>query len=406
MIKAPLNDRKGEFSCPSGILQAMIEGNRKMSLQWPTLNTYQTTISRMTTLAAAFSISLGLVGCTQEEPLLELPPRAIQWARVSDATGEARRVISGIVTAVSDTRLAFEVNGVVATVDVNFGDIVKSGQILATLDPEPLRLTVRDAEAQLASIRADFQDATLTYERAKALFKENVASAAERDRAKARFDSTRSGVDAAEARLGLAQRDLRRSALRAPFDGSISVRNIDPAQKVTLGETAFEMDSGESGLRVEVQVPETVIARVKQGQEVNVRLPSVSADLYPAVVSEVGTRASGGNAFTVKADLIQPVKSARPGMTAEVHFVYSKASGLLDFDGVVIPMASVRQDMDGRMSVFVFDRASSTLKQTTIVTGGVLYNEIAVTDGLNDDDIIATAGVSFLTDGKTVRLLE
>jgi multidrug efflux system membrane fusion protein len=377
-----------------------------MSLQRVAATDYQTIIARLATLAAAFGISLGLAGCSEEEPLLELPPRAIQWARVSDATGEARRVISGIVTAVSDTRLAFEVQGVVATVDVNFGDTVTSGQILATLDPEPLELTVRDAEAQLASTRADFQDAKVTYERATALFKENVASAAERDRAKARFDSTRSGVDAAQARLGLAQRDLRRSALRAPFAGSISVRNIDPAQKVASGETAFEMDSGESGLRVEVQVPETVIARVKQGQEVDVSFPSVSTDLYPAVVSEVGTRASGGNAFTVRADLVQQVKTARPGMTAEVQFVYSKTSGLLDFDGVVIPMAAVRQDMDGRISVFVFDKASSTLRQTTIVTGGVLDNEIAVTDGLHEDDIVATAGVSFLMDGQTVRLLQ
>jgi len=377
-----------------------------MSLQRASVTNSKPIIARLARLAAAFSLSLGLAGCGEEEPLLELPPRAIQWTRASDSPIDARRVISGIVTAVSDTRLAFEVQGVVATVDVNFGEIVTSGQVLATLDPEPLKLTVRDAEAQLAASRAEFQDATVTYERAEALFKENVASAAERDRAKARFDSTRSRVDAAQARLGLAQRDLRRSALRAPFDGSISVRNIDPAQKVASGEIAFEMDSGESGLRVEVQVPETVIARVKQGQEVDVSFPSVSTDLFPAVVSEVGTRASGGNAFTVKADLIQPVKTARPGMTAEVHFVHSKSSSLLDYDGVVIPMASVRHDMDGRMSVFVFDRESSTLKQTTIVTGGVLDNEVAVKGGLHADDIIATAGVSFLTDGQTVRLLE
>jgi len=81
-------------------------------------------------------------------------------------------------------------------------------------------------------------------------------------------------------------------------------------------------------------------------------------------------------------------------------------ASLLGFEGYVIPMASVRQNMDGSMSVFVFDQASSTLSQTTIVTGGILDNEIAVMTGLNDDDIIATAGVSFLTDGQTVRLLE
>ncbi len=340
-----------------------------------------------------------------EDAPIELAPRAIAWRRVSDTPGTARRVISGIVTAVSDTRLAFEVQGVVATVDVNFGDSVTKGQVLATLDPEPLELTVRDAEAQLASAHADFQDAAVTFARATALFEQDVASAAERDRAEARNDSTRSGVEAVEARLGLAQRDLRRSALRAPFDGSISVRNIDPAQKVASGEVAFEMDSGESGLRIEVQVPETVIARVKQGMEVDVSFPSVSTDVFPAVVSEVGTRAGDGNAFTVKADLTRPVKSARPGMTAEVHFIV-RAGGLIDFDGHVIPMASIRQDMDGSMSVFVFDRQSSTLRQTAVVTGGVLNNQVAVMTGLHDDDIVATAGVSFLSDGQAVRLLE
>jgi RND family efflux transporter MFP subunit len=375
----------------------------RMSLQRAAAADRRRIIAKLAILA--FSISLGLAGCGQEEALLELPPRAIAWRRVSDTPGTARRVISGIVTAVSDTRLAFEVHGVVATVDVNFGDMVTSGQVLATLDPEPLELTVRDAEAQLASARADFQDAALTFARATSLFEQDVASAAERDRAKARNDSTRSGVEAAEARLGLAQRDLRRSALRAPFDGSISVRNIDPAQKVASGEVAFEMDSGESGLRIEVQVPETVIARVKQGMEVDVSFPSVSTDVFPAVVSEVGTRAGDGNAFTVKADLTRPVESVRPGMTAEVHFLV-RAGGLIDFDGHVIPMASIRQDMDGSMSVFVFDRQTSTLRQTTIVTGGVLNNEVAVMDGLHDDDIVAIAGVSFLSDGQTVQLLE
>ena len=51
------------------------------------------------------------------------------------------------MTAVSDTRLAFEVGGIVETVEVSLGDRVESGQVLARLDPEPFELTVRDAEA-------------------------------------------------------------------------------------------------------------------------------------------------------------------------------------------------------------------------------------------------------------------
>ena len=167
-----------------------------------------------------------------------------------------------------------------------------------------------------------------------------------------------------------------------------------------------QVDTGNYKTHVIDAVPETVIARVKQGQQVDVNFPSVSKQVYPAVISEVGTRAGDGNAFTVKADLTQRVETARPGMTAEVHFVHGKTKGVLNFDGYVIPMASIRQDMDGSMSVFVFDKQSSTLRQTTIVTGGVLDNEIAVMTGLQDDDIVATAGVSFLSDGQTVRLLE
>jgi len=140
---------------------------------------------------------------------------------------------------------------------------------------------------------------------------------------------------------------------------------------------------------------------------VEVTFPSLSDDTYPAAISEVGTRAGDGNAFRVKADLTEQVAEIRPGMTAEVHFTYAKsAPGVVDFDGYMIPIASVRQSMDGQMSVFVFDTESSMLRQTPIVSGGVLDNEVAVMDGLFDGAVIATAGVSFLSDGQTVRLLE
>ncbi|UCE84946.1 MAG: biotin/lipoyl-binding protein, partial [Deltaproteobacteria bacterium] len=94
-------------------------------------------------LAACGALLSGVGACRQEAPPPELPPRAIQWKRVSGALAAEQRVISGIVTAVEDTRLAFEVNGTVQTVEVDLGDAVEKGQVLARLDPEPLELTVR-----------------------------------------------------------------------------------------------------------------------------------------------------------------------------------------------------------------------------------------------------------------------
>ena len=68
-------------------------------------------------ISLCFSVGVAL-GCRQEVAEPELPPRAIQWLRVSGAVSGDQRVISGIVTAVSDTSLAFEVGGIVESYDL------------------------------------------------------------------------------------------------------------------------------------------------------------------------------------------------------------------------------------------------------------------------------------------------
>ncbi len=365
-------------------------------------------------LAIALTAVFAGLGCAEQEPPPELPPRAILWERVSGTAAGEQRVISGIVTAVSDTQLAFEVGGIVETVEVNLGDKVDSDQVLARLDPEPFELTVSDAEAALADSRAKRESAVADFERTQALFDANVASRQELDRDRARADSRRSQVEAAEARLNLARRDLRRSVLRAPFAGAISIRDVEPAMAVGSGQVVIEMDSGESGLRVEVQMPETLIARVRQGDEVRVGFPStgsppdqVDDTLYPAVVTEVGTRAGTGNAFPVRADLEDAPRWLRPGMTAEVHFSIRRLEGsVADVEGYLLPMAAALVEGDGVFSVFVYDPETSTVSRRPIRTGGVRDNDIAVLEGVEPGEIVATAGVTFLRDGQVVTLLD
>jgi len=355
-----------------------------------------------------------VVGCQDEAPPPELPPRAILWESVSGDTASTQRVLSGIVMAVADTTLAFEVGGTVETVEVNQGDFVKRGQVLARLDPEPFELTVRDAEAGLAEATALRESARADAERTTTLYEAEVASRQEYERDVARRDSRESQVDAAQARLSLARRDLRRAVLESPFDGAISVRSVDVSMTVASGQTVFEMDSGEAGLRVEVQMPETLIAEITQGDEVEVTFPSVAGqqsaaddERFEGVVTEVGTRAGTGNAFPVRADLLAPPSGLRPGMTAEVRFSIDIAeSRLMAMSGYLVPIAAILAEHDNRFSVFVYDKQSSTVSKRPVRTGGVSDNRIAVVDGLENGDVIATAGVSFLRDGQEVTLLD
>jgi len=94
-------------------------------------------------------------------------------------------------------------------------------------------------------------------------------------------------------------------------------------------------------------------------------------------------------------------------MTAEVAFSIPLAESVMaGQEGFMIPMAAALAEADDRFSVFIYDAESSTVRKNPIRTGGVGDNAIAVLEGLDEGDIIATAGVSFLRDGQQVTLLD
>jgi multidrug efflux pump subunit AcrA (membrane-fusion protein) len=72
----------------------------------------------------------------------------------------------------------------------------------------------------------------------------------------------------------------------------------------------------------------------------------------------------------------------------------------------MVPIAAVLPEADNAFSVFVFDNDTSTVSKRRIQTGGVGDNSVAVLEGLEEGDIIATAGVTFLNDGQQVTLLD
>lgn len=374
------------------------------------MTTIRSKRARLALAAAGIAVAMAS-GCQDEAPPVEAPVRAIRWMRVTRSTAEEQRVLSGVVTAVSETRLAFDVGGSVQSVEVNLGDQVEKGQVLARLDPEPFELAVSDAKAEVDQQSALLASARADYERTKKLFDEKVSSRQELDRATALAKSRASGVEAAKTRLDRARRDRRRSELVAPFAGSISVRTIDPAMEVAGGQVVFEMDQADSGLRIAVEMPETLITRVAPGAEVAVGFPSVrdaaaTAHRFSATVTEIGSRAGVGNAFPVHIDLAERPPGVRPGMTAEVVFSLPREAEGAETDSVLIPLAAALPELEDRFSVFVFDPATSTVVKRAIRAVGTRENEIAVVEGLDDGDVIATAGVSFLRDGQPVTLLD
>ena len=109
----------------------------------------------------------------------------------------------------------------------------------------------------------------------------------------------------------------------------------------------------------------------------------------------------------MRVDLEVTPPGLRPGMTAEVTFTIPvDASQLAGLRGFLVPIAAALAEPDDRFSAFVYDSETETVSKRAIRTGGVADNHIAVLEGLEEGDIIATAGVTFLSDGQQVTLLD
>jgi RND family efflux transporter MFP subunit len=312
------------------------------------------------------------------------------------------RRLSGIVRAVDRSGLSFEVSGNVRAVHVDIGANVQKGQVLAELDKEPFELEVQRAEADLATANASVKKQQAEYERQKRLFEQGAGAQRRVEQAEFAFKEALASVQSTESTLDLAKRDLRNTVLYAPYDGSIGAREVEPFVEVGRGQKLFEIDA-EGAQEILVGAPETIVHLLTVDMPVAVSFPTLPGKRTEGQVTEVGTLAGEGNTFPVKVRLLDPPSQVRSGMTAEATFELQSAGFA---GGYPIPGHAVKPSTEAnRGFVFVYQPDTSTVKQTPIQWRGVKDNMVVVSEGVAPGDVLAVAGVSFLSDGMKVKLM-
>jgi multidrug efflux system membrane fusion protein len=347
-------------------------------------------------------------GCGKKEEPEEVI-RSIKWIKVAETTAKQVRMISGTTKPVDQTALSFAVAGTVEKVEVKLGEEVEKGQVLAELDRQPFVLAVKDAEAGLAKAQAIVVERRANYERYVALYESNNASKAELDEARASFDSAKSQVNAAQAQLGLARRDLRKTKLRSPFNGTISVKEIEPYMELPVGKAVFGLDGEESGYEVSAAVPDSLLINLSVGDEAEVIFPTLNNRTVRGVITELGSRSRAASTYPVTVQLQEQYDDFRSGMSVEVafEFIPESETGEPIETGLAVPLAAILVGEGKTQFVFIYDEQSSTVKKTQIKPLNLRENDVLVEPGtLKAGDIIATAGVQFLTDGQKVNLMK
>lgn len=306
--------------------------------------------------------------------------------------------VSGPVSPVEEMQLGVEVTGLrVTALNVDVGQSVRRGQVLLTLDHRSLDSDLTQANAALDEAEAGAALARSNLTRGQQLASGHYISATQ-------LDELRANRTAAEARLGTARaaRDavaLRRSFadLRAPANGLISKRLVQPGQVVAAGTPLMYLIR-DSRLEWRAELPASQLALVKPGDII--RLASLTGD---AIEGRVRAVSPGVDATTrtgtLYADL--PAGLIQAGTLQPGTYLEGRIETGID-QAMVIPLAAVVL-RDGFPTVFTID-AESIAHQQRVETAGKSGGYIEV-GGLRDGTRVVVEGAGFLADGDRVRVV-
>jgi len=332
----------------------------------------------------------------QTEPLV----KAVKLLEVNVGQQERVRKLTGFVQASELAHLSFQINGKVIAVDVEPGDRVRKDDILAVMDAEPFALKVNTAEAQLARSRAAFEEKQKRYESQKSVFEKQYVSKSAFDLVRAEFEIAASEVKLAESNLHLAKRDLKNTRLRAPFDGEIVTRNVEPFQELATSQTVIEIQ-GDGNLEVSTLIPAKLMEALSLGSEVRVNIPSAGIKDAAALVVERSIKEASRGAFPIVARLVSPVEGVLSGMSAEIFVTENQ-----QVPSLLLPESALATDQNGKRYTFVFNPQTSLLEKRLISHRFLDAENIEVLDGISGGELVVTAGVEFLHHGQRVKPYE
>jgi len=347
-------------------------------------------------------LAVALTACKEKTEIIEVV-RSIKTITVSKQATEKVFKFSGLVAAVDSSGLSFQVGGQVEVVNVDIGDRVKKDQVLAVLDPEPYQLDVDAIVAELRKARDNVTRSKAEYERQKRIFEQGAGAERFVEVTEYEYKAARSAVKFQIARLDNVKRDLRKTELLAPYDGTIAWRAVEPNEEVRVGQKIFEINAT-GKMEVELAIPETTIDQIHIDDPATITFSTLPGETAQGRISYIGSAAVKANAFPVKVELIDPDEKVKPGMTAEANLIVKAKN---QKPGFIVPFQALLPAPEANQGfAFVYDPQTSTVKKTAVRSRGSEGKEIIIYEGLAAGDIIAAAGVSFLADGLKVKLLK
>jgi len=333
--------------------------------------------SRAAILSVLFGSALVLQGCGQADATMGVSadgpkggsnaaaPQGPSLQTSTVSRGEISKIINATGTVRPDitVQVGSEVSGRILSVDVDFNTVVKKGDVLAVIDPENLENRVAQVTAQVDNRKADINinmaslkraevnaaQAKRSLDRRQQLFAENAISKAQLEEteramqlaeadielAKARLEGSQSSLKQAQADLRSANVNLSRTVIKAPVDGVVIERLVDPGQTVAASFSApelFKIAGDLSKIKIDAAIVEGDVSGLDNGDPVSFSVDAYPGRIFRGAVDQLRLKSQTQSnivTYTAVVDAANDDGALMPGMTTNLQITSNSKKDIL-----------------------------------------------------------------------------
>jgi membrane fusion protein (multidrug efflux system) len=310
-----------------------------------------------------------------------MPPMPVEVSPVKVQKVEDRFEAVGSIEAVEAITVVSEIDGAVMKIPFDEGEAIKKGGLILQLDDSQLAAEMARAEALRSQAQA-------SYDRVKAVVEQKAGAAQD-------LDDAAAALKVAEANLSLAKARFAKTRIVAPFEGVIGARRVSVGTFLRAGQAITELANIDQ-VRVVFSSPERMVSKVNRGAQVTISSPAFPGyELKGKIIVVEPVVEAGTRSTRIVAQVPNPGRKFRPGMSANVSAVLSERSGSL-----TVPSEAVFGSGD-QSFVFIV-KPDSTVSRIALKLGTRLATVVEVVDGLKPGMIVVKAGHQKLFEGARV----
>jgi HlyD family secretion protein len=325
---------------------------------------------------------------------------------------------NGTLTPVVLVNVGTQISGTVVRLHADFNDAVKTGQILAELDPALLQAQLQQSSANLLSAQTQYNITKSKLDRHQRLYEQGFISAEGFDVVRQELDVVRAQLAVSRAQVERDRANLNYSIIKSPISGVVIARDVDIGQTVAANfqtPVLFQIAKDLREMQINISVSEADIGLLHIGQPINFTVDAYQNRAFSGTVKQVRlnpTIQENVVTYNVVAIVSNDEGALLPGMTANIHFVVDQRQNVLrvsnaalryqpdDIESAGSTGVRLQRKSDGQMTVYrLIDGKRVAVYVTTGITDGN-YTEI-VTGELKDGDAVIIREKSSKKDSTT-----